>query len=1019
MFDYTALVLKMGLESGKIDVWLSVGTDSGISLSTIGELGASSELLQGTLTTLKSIVTTEVGTSEESRYMTGQTDFTSYGVQNVGYLEDSVILVQYILKSKEENRIEPRDINAVEMLAASYAQQLMQSSQFDEAVVFGRAMDTDVVVKSLMNGCQITRQKLQLVEDERLLLDGTRALFFDMFNNPGSYYGIKQLKERLLKPPEDQEETVWEDGMISLDARDDLLEQIAYELLGEAVHKQPLCALFHPLPRRALDQILSDLEKHIREVTPTAEDICDEHLGAELDKRVRKLLKQLSIDDIHSADIILSHRLSSEITKALIEKRPLMCLVDFRRLGLSDEIQNRIRDLVGITTLSDVLVELIEDAASGPALRYAHSFLTVFTSNLRGQKLPAAAWTTICAYLAEILPQDDLVKQIKNLSLPVAKWKRELKARLSRKIQDQLNIRNMNEAVRFSEALEKAILDTIHTVFADQISGSGKGFLGRAIYGLVTRYKEFGPTLRVASALKELVNAFDDVDFTRKDLTAVSAADIATAAIKHHYAEYRFDGHVVKMMKGDPVRCLLPDGRQVPLREAVLFSQAGIVRNGDETPCSPAEFTADPIRLLELLSNKNILCTAFKDALERHLIDGFVEPLRNYKDSLLSKAEEAIVAMKENVSSHVDSVLTVDPLQTIEIKPPQIQIKELARLKYGEEMYEEWLSFSALASERLQKLVADFKSSGSAQKNIASFLNKFADDLNKHVKTMGKALERVLKKIINAKKKETKILNGALKSYKKRISRVIEESTSQAIRFSDVQRPTSVPDERAVISNLRLVKKIESELAEEFHRDFLHIGLAIELFGQPPRYVIDEAYGELLKGKMKRFKGVKGVATRQDFEARLTTRFQSLGRAVLDLFTRYVSLTEGTFILADGELAVDRNGLFMPIGTMSTRVFHSARAVRNITGIKNVAFSRNRDLWDVKVYLEGWKRSDAKESGLVMLSDAMRYATRNQYDLDTGPTVAALAKIASYRSPHESSNIQRFQRASLEALFRT
>ena len=53
------------------DLWISAGSDAGISFATIGRLAKDSSMMQGILLSLQSLMTTEVNVSN-SQFMTGE-----------------------------------------------------------------------------------------------------------------------------------------------------------------------------------------------------------------------------------------------------------------------------------------------------------------------------------------------------------------------------------------------------------------------------------------------------------------------------------------------------------------------------------------------------------------------------------------------------------------------------------------------------------------------------------------------------------------------------------------------------------------------------------------------------------------------------------------------------------------------------------------------------------------------------------------------------------------------------------
>ena len=56
------------------ELWISTGSDAGISFATVGRLARDSSMMQGILLSLQSLMTTEVNVAN-SQFMTGENEF--------------------------------------------------------------------------------------------------------------------------------------------------------------------------------------------------------------------------------------------------------------------------------------------------------------------------------------------------------------------------------------------------------------------------------------------------------------------------------------------------------------------------------------------------------------------------------------------------------------------------------------------------------------------------------------------------------------------------------------------------------------------------------------------------------------------------------------------------------------------------------------------------------------------------------------------------------------------------------
>ncbi|MCK5141908.1 MAG: hypothetical protein KAQ70_06915, partial [Candidatus Heimdallarchaeota archaeon] len=100
------------------DLWISTGSDSGISFATIGRLAKDSSMMQGILLSLQSLMTTEVDV-KNSQFMTGENEFVKFGTFTIAEEADTVV-VQYVVKSDEANKLSKENEMLVQELALSF-----------------------------------------------------------------------------------------------------------------------------------------------------------------------------------------------------------------------------------------------------------------------------------------------------------------------------------------------------------------------------------------------------------------------------------------------------------------------------------------------------------------------------------------------------------------------------------------------------------------------------------------------------------------------------------------------------------------------------------------------------------------------------------------------------------------------------------------------------------------------------------------------------------------------------------
>ena len=94
------------------ELWLSAGTDAGISFATVGRLAKDSSMMQGILLSLQNLMSTEVDVSN-SQFMTGENEFVKFGTFTLAEEAENIV-VQYIVKSEQAKKLSRYDEELVQ-----------------------------------------------------------------------------------------------------------------------------------------------------------------------------------------------------------------------------------------------------------------------------------------------------------------------------------------------------------------------------------------------------------------------------------------------------------------------------------------------------------------------------------------------------------------------------------------------------------------------------------------------------------------------------------------------------------------------------------------------------------------------------------------------------------------------------------------------------------------------------------------------------------------------------------------
>ncbi|MCK4845876.1 MAG: hypothetical protein KAS95_09395, partial [Candidatus Heimdallarchaeota archaeon] len=146
------------------NLWISCGSDAGISFATIGSLAKDSSMMQGILLSLQSLMSTEVDVSD-SQFMSGENEYVKFGTYTLPYEENQNVVVQYIVKSDQANEISKHDERLVQNLALSFSRFIVLTPNFYENLEHGRMISHEFVSRAFLNACTIAKQKSTVSED--------------------------------------------------------------------------------------------------------------------------------------------------------------------------------------------------------------------------------------------------------------------------------------------------------------------------------------------------------------------------------------------------------------------------------------------------------------------------------------------------------------------------------------------------------------------------------------------------------------------------------------------------------------------------------------------------------------------------------------------------------------------------------------------------------------------------------------------------------------------------------------
>ena len=378
------------------ELWISTGSDAGISFATVGRLARDSSMMQGILLSLQSLMTTEVNVAN-SQFMTGENEFVKFGTFTMTEESDNVI-VQYVVKSDQANKLSKKDEQLVQELALAFCRYIILTPNFHQNLASGKMISLDYVSKSFSKACTIAKQKISVSTNNKSLKLAIEKNIEKIEKNPDQFQTLVQLKN--LKEWLGEDDTTWDKGSILPFKRQLLVQMVAQDILNQIITENPFAILEYETPRYVTEETRNEIERYLRNKEVNPQDLIDYHIAKDISKKLPSHIKKLDINQIHSANTFISNSLAQEVIFRIAKENPLLALVDFRDIPLYSTIQKQIDTVVDVPDPGAMICDaLIEDVAP-QVLQSARLFFKQLIGPFSGKILPQASGMSLWILLS-------------------------------------------------------------------------------------------------------------------------------------------------------------------------------------------------------------------------------------------------------------------------------------------------------------------------------------------------------------------------------------------------------------------------------------------------------------------------------------------------------------------------------------------------------------------------------------------------------------------------------------------
>ncbi|MHA1912105.1 MAG: hypothetical protein ACTSYA_10445 [Candidatus Kariarchaeaceae archaeon] len=991
------------------NLWINVGTDSGVRLSTIGSLasGADSSIIGSTLTALKDIVSTEVTAGGETSFMTGETEVTAFGTFAMKIDDETTIIVAYMLSVERGESIEKEVIDLTQQLCINFGRQLTQSVDFKRHSMTGQAVPIFILARAFMNSCGIVRLDHNLLENnvrfERLLEKKVEKASTDF----QEFYSLTTI---INSNTWIDDEDVWDQGLISAAKRNYHFESFSQEVLGKIVSEDPLAILTHPRPRRLYEQVMEKIVPLIRKKAYQPEEEIILLLPNLMHNRVIDMANEVDINHRHMVSEIIFERISKEAISHALETNPFIGMTDINRYKIKEVFDKLLLDSsIPSYSAGSILMNALKSQVKSPVYEYAKIFVEQIEMGFANSKLIDSVWIVLSNFVTSFTTTKKLTTSLKKLKLPNKEWIETIIERLSLSEAKQLQVDNIEDAAIVSESLKNAILRTLREILSDQFMP--KDDMGRAFTNFVEMYHRGGESLRIATLSTSLLNILSELTSPIKMVAIPTLADFLASGVLEGIVKIYDAGEQVKIKKtlfgrkkflkyGD-------DKLTIPI---FLTKKSDVLTYAiyDSEPMEYDKLQDDPQRLLQLMENNKVIQKVGSIAAERLLLGEILSAVEN-------TIQEAS-AQDNQIHQIISSLPNKSILDKSIIKPLEDDFDFSiinSELLFGS--HEGHVSASLVDAIRIawQDYASHFNQEledAPPSTMIKDFSNKIKSHRNKTYKLIESKKNDLLLLLENS----VKSISTAVKKKSKEIKQVAGTPESTVLAYQRYPKPL-LP---TVDECSKRVKRIlrSADTIEEYVDGFF-----VDIFDSFPTDIDDRLYREILsKGFETKYieEAVDKSETRGDLEREIRKTITEDTGKFFEYQQESFDSLESIFINSDAAVLSEMYNIVMDIGSLPRDKFGDERLLLQLLDLPNITLNKTIKRWNIQYQFPFLKMIRTSSPNIVMFSDVIRYAVREKFAQDTDQVFNGLEKVARFIRSKTDKALVRLHEDLKETIFK-
>ncbi len=1027
------------------ELWISTGSDAGISFATVGRLARDSSMMQGILLSLQSLMTTEVNV-ENSQFMTGENEFVKFGTFTMTEESDNVI-VQYVVKSDQANKLSKKDEQLVQELALSFCRYIILTPNFHQNLASGKMISLDYVSKSFSKACTIAKQKISVPVNNKGLVAAVGKHLENIEKKIDQYPTLQQLQN--LKEWLGEDETTWDKGSILPFKRQLLVQMVAQDILNQIIVEDPFSILEYETPRYVIEETRNEIDKYLRKKEIEPEELIKKYVAKDISDKLSTHVKKLNINQIHSANTFISNSLAQEVVFRLAKENPILGLFDFRDVPLYTTIQKQIDTTADVPNPGTMICDALIEDVSPQVLQSARLFFQQLIGPFRGKNLPPSIWNVIVDFTFSIVEEKKVKKKAKEsspnkkssiefkrgllkdriakLSVIQPKWLKELTDKFMKLgIGKQLQISNIEESVLFANALERSIISTLEKIIKDQLFNSN---LGDIFVYMIDKFKDIAPKTVLVNILSRVTQDIKNRGYETAKQMSLSARELIGSAIE--------EGEIKSFVNSVPVQLkrsffkgtyLRFDGRSISSTE--LLQKPGITLSMNGKILSLREIEQDAELLTICFKNEKVLKRAYSMAILRGMIESYLQQMFQFEGEVINQIDTLITVFNKEMVSKLRPAHRLPDINNSFPSFPLIRDvpQRFTGKRFHDKCQESWNQYAPEIHVVIQNILNGFSALRTNDLNYKRKAKKLYSNAIKQLKYIRKCLIKdwnplndQMTKMVERWSKDVSIdLSGHLDEVSKNANKWIGDAFK--ILKLDYGKFT-MSHEQCNKQIVELLKQTNPKDLEELPKNFIEIATSILLYRRIPDYVIDESYNALL-GEKKISDSIMRAwsksRSRTEFENNLYLNMRVLGNTFTKMINTYGRLISTLFIQNDLALLSDIQGIYIVLGKISKAIYSTKADVLSILQFPNVEAVSVGEEWEVRLYLEPEyiKEINQYRDKLIVFSDVVGFVARIKFDENTGPVLDGIKAVISYLMEHGETNIIDLSETIKEALFR-